>query len=468
MSTALSSVAPLRRRAVGGARHFPVHPVQDRGRVKENRAGDQAGMAAEQQQPDHWQREQGVDDGDVDRPDAGDGQHQPGDALRNRPVQPARDQAVARLAGGADHLPEVGKAMAGAGAALDPTSAAPRSRSISASVAAAGGRRRRSAARSSRRPLPPERTARAAAATPAITPVRRGGRRKSRSACHSFFSSQHAAPYRKGRHGKRFPAKRRPDHGNGGAADIRPPGPQPPARAPGSAELLFLSSACGAACACCSGRRASRPNMVSVMSAVASSPRPPAFVGLAWPANALAGLVLHAALACRRRRRRRSRPDDGQGLGDRRAGRRRLRLFRQRRHVFRLRLHGGRRWGAWAWILAVAPAPAMSSRPTMRRPSAGSISGGLMASPWLRNARAAGDDEVFRRDTWFTRYFGFWAVGYVWLSNRMTPCANPIDRALDAAAGDPARRSGSARLVRQTMRRPCSCRNCSAPTRRPS
>jgi hypothetical protein len=43
---------------------------------------------------------------------------------------------------------------------------------------------------------------------------------------------------------------------------------------------------------------------------------------------------------------------------------------------------------------------------------------------------------VFKKESWFTRWFGFWAVGYVWLSNRMSPSANPIDAALAKAEGD--------------------------------
>ena len=70
--------------------------------------------------------------------------------------------------------------------------------------------------------------------------------------------------------------------------------------------------------------------------------------------------------------------------------------------------------------------------------------------PWLRNAAASGD-AVFRKETWFTRYFGFWAVGYLWLSNRMTPGANPIDAALAKAAGDPRETRRIRRLVRRVF-----------------
>jgi hypothetical protein len=68
--------------------------------------------------------------------------------------------------------------------------------------------------------------------------------------------------------------------------------------------------------------------------------------------------------------------------------------------------------------------------------------------PWLRNAQAE-KDVVFDRGSWFTRYFGFWAIGYLWLSDRFTPPANPIDDALAAARGDPAETERIRAIVRQ-------------------
>lgn len=105
-------------------------------------------------------------------------------------------------------------------------------------------------------------------------------------------------------------------------------------------------------------------------------------------------------------------------------------------------------WGGWAWALAVAAGAShvvqTNHAETQRRLYLWRAYG----VPWLRNAHAAGDDDVFRRDTWFTRYFGFWAVGYVWLSNRMTPAANPLDRALIAAENDPAETERIRAMVR--------------------
>jgi len=106
-------------------------------------------------------------------------------------------------------------------------------------------------------------------------------------------------------------------------------------------------------------------------------------------------------------------------------------------------------WGAWAWILAVAAGAShivqTNHAETQRRLYLWRAYG----VPWLRNARAAGNDAVFKRDTWFTRWFGFWAVGYVWLSDRMTPAANPIDLALAKAEGDPEEIARIRALVRR-------------------
>jgi phosphatidylglycerophosphate synthase len=105
-------------------------------------------------------------------------------------------------------------------------------------------------------------------------------------------------------------------------------------------------------------------------------------------------------------------------------------------------------WGAWAWIFATAAGAShivqTNHAETQRRLYLWRAYG----VPWLRNARAE-DDDVFKRDTWFTKYFGFWAVGYVWLSNRMTSPANPIDRALALAEGDAAETERIRALVRR-------------------
>jgi phosphatidylserine synthase len=178
------------------------------------------------------------------------------------------------------------------------------------------------------------------------------------------------------------------------------------------------------------------PNMVSVMSLFALIAAAFAFTGLAWPANALTGFAFMLAWhvidgadgdLARMTGRASATGELVDGVCDY-AGN--VILY----FAFAFMLDD---WiGGWAWILsAVAGASHVvqtNHSETQRRLYLWRAYG----VPWLRNAAASGD-AVFRRDTWFTRYFGFWAVGYVWLSNRMTPSANPIDAALAKAEGDP-------------------------------
>jgi phosphatidylglycerophosphate synthase len=95
--------------------------------------------------------------------------------------------------------------------------------------------------------------------------------------------------------------------------------------------------------------------------------------------------------------------------------------------------------GGWAWALASGAGAShilqTNHSETQRRLYAWRVYGRL----WLRPAAEAGDD-LFRSTTWFARYFGFWAKGYVWLSNLMSPSANPVDTALSAAEPDKAAR----------------------------
>lgn len=180
------------------------------------------------------------------------------------------------------------------------------------------------------------------------------------------------------------------------------------------------------------------PNMVSVMSAVCLCAAAACFVGLAWPANGLAGfffmLLWHIVDGAdgdlaRMTGRASATGELVDGVCD---------YFGNTVMYFAFAFQADNVWGAWAWVLAAVAGAShivqTNHAETQRRLYLWRAYG----VPWLRNARAAGDDDVFRRDTWFTRYFGFWAVGYVWLSNRMTPPANPIDQALEQAEGDPA------------------------------
>ena len=105
--------------------------------------------------------------------------------------------------------------------------------------------------------------------------------------------------------------------------------------------------------------------------------------------------------------------------------------------------------GGWAWALAVGAGAShiiqTNHSETQRRLYQWRVYG----KAWLRTV-SEGDDAVFRRESWFTRWFGFWAIGYVWLSNRMSPSANPIDEAL--AAATPAQTERIRALIRQNSR----------------
>src|SRR6476661_3743269 len=69
-------------RAEGRPRDLAVDPVDDRGGLKQKPAEHEAGLAAGEHAPEHDQSEEGRGDGRVDRPDAGNGEHGPGNALR--------------------------------------------------------------------------------------------------------------------------------------------------------------------------------------------------------------------------------------------------------------------------------------------------------------------------------------------------------------------------------------------------
>jgi phosphatidylglycerophosphate synthase len=88
--------------------------------------------------------------------------------------------------------------------------------------------------------------------------------------------------------------------------------------------------------------------------------------------------------------------------------------------------------GGWAWVLAWSAGGShvlqLNHAETQRRLYQWRVYG----KPWLGMATDS-DDAVFRRESWFSRYFSFWAVGYVWLSKRMTGTTSPIDEALDEA-----------------------------------
>lgn len=95
--------------------------------------------------------------------------------------------------------------------------------------------------------------------------------------------------------------------------------------------------------------------------------------------------------------------------------------------------------GGWAWALAWSAGGShilqTNHAETQRRLYAWRVYG----KSWIRQAAESGD-AVFGRKSWFSRWFGFWGQGYVWLSNLMSPSANPLDEALAAATPEEAAR----------------------------
>jgi CDP-alcohol phosphatidyltransferase-like enzyme len=191
------------------------------------------------------------------------------------------------------------------------------------------------------------------------------------------------------------------------------------------------------------------PNAVSVGSLLALIAATWAFVSLPWPVNALAGLAFMALWHV---------VDGADGDLARMTGRASATgelvdgVCDYAGNVimyFAFAFWLDDTLGGWAWALAWGAGGShivqTNHAETQRRLYLWRAYG----VPWLRTAAAAGD-AVFRKESWFTRWFGFWGAGYVWLSNRMSPAANPIDEAL--AKADP-REAGRIRaLVRAGAR----------------
>jgi phosphatidylglycerophosphate synthase len=233
-----------------------------------------------------------------------------------------------------------------------------------------------------------------------------------------------------------------------GAADIRPSGPvKRPRELQDPLNFYFYHPL---------ARRLARllvptpvsPNMVSVLSAVCLCAATACFVGLAWPVNGLAGLffmllwhVVDGADGdlARMTGRASATGELVDGVCD---------YFGNTVMYFAFAFLADNIWGGWAWALAVAAGASHVMQTNHAETQRRLYLWRAYGVPWLRTAQAE-QDEVFDRDSWFTRYFGFWAVGYLWLSDRFTPRANPIDDALAAAAGDPAETEQIRALVRR-------------------
>jgi phosphatidylglycerophosphate synthase len=233
------------------------------------------------------------------------------------------------------------------------------------------------------------------------------------------------------------------------AADIRPPGPLARPRETQDPLNFYFYHPLAKRLALLLRPTGISPNWVSVMSAVCLCAATACFVGLAWPVNGLAGLgfmllwhVVDGADGDLARMTGKASPTGElvDGVCD---------YFGNTVMYFAFAFLTDNVWGAWAWILASLAGASHVMQTNHAETQRRLYLDRAYGVPWLRNAQAE-SDVVFRRDNWFTRYFGFWAVGYLWLSERMVPAANPIDTALAAAEGNPEETERIRAMVRQT------------------
>lgn len=193
------------------------------------------------------------------------------------------------------------------------------------------------------------------------------------------------------------------------------------------------------------------PNAVSVMSFAMLCAATWAFVGLDWPANAAVGFVFMLSWHI---------VDGADGDLARMTGRTSAtgevidgacdyagNVIMYFAFAFLL----DDTLGGWAWLLAVAAGAShvvqTNHAETQRRLYLWRAYG----VPWLRNAAAAGD-ALFRSENWFRRFLGFWATGYMLLSDWMSPSANPIDAALEQAGEGPRETQRMRAMVRRASR----------------
>jgi len=105
--------------------------------------------------------------------------------------------------------------------------------------------------------------------------------------------------------------------------------------------------------------------------------------------------------------------------------------------------------GGWAWALAVGAGASHIVQTNHSESQRRNYLWWAYGVPWLKNAEGTADD-LFERNSWFARYFGFWADGYLKLASAMNRGAGAIDAALDRAAGDPAETERIRALVRDS------------------
>jgi hypothetical protein len=193
------------------------------------------------------------------------------------------------------------------------------------------------------------------------------------------------------------------------------------------------------------------PNAVSVMSLVMLCAATWAFVALAWPLNFLAGLAFMLTWHV---------VDGADGDLARMTGRAsatgelvdgfcdyvgNIVMYVAFAAVLDDRL------GGWAWALAVAAGLSHILQTNHSETQRRLYWWRAYGVPWLRSAAADGH-KVFRGGNWINRLIGWGGVLYIWLSNLMSPSANPIDAALANAQGDPRATQRIRAMIRRASR----------------
>lgn len=106
------------------------------------------------------------------------------------------------------------------------------------------------------------------------------------------------------------------------------------------------------------------------------------------------------------------------------------------------------RIGVWAWAIAALAGASHVLQTNHAESQRRAYLWWVYGVPWLKHARAAGDDAVFGGRSWFSRAFGWMASTYLAGANAVTPHIARIDAMFEAAKDDPARTAALRARVR--------------------
>ena len=108
--------------------------------------------------------------------------------------------------------------------------------------------------------------------------------------------------------------------------------------------------------------------------------------------------------------------------------------------------------GGWAWLLATAAGASHMVQANHAESQRRAYLWWAYGIPWLKHAKAAGD-EVFRARNGFTLVYGWLTRVYLFAADVTSPTTARLDAVIEAAAGDPRRSALVRRLVRRASRR---------------